>query len=299
MQIAALEREVRLKLTERHGRLVSLTPAGRLLAGHGHTIVDLLSLAELEAVALRDGAAGSYRLAAFPSAARTFVADSWQTLLTNPEFGLRLELAELEPQDAVAALQRGEVELAVTHAYSNMPLPSAGDLAASRIASEMVWLAIHRDDELVAGQSSNPPDARSSAGPGDPAGWAAAPIDLRALAGRDWIVPHRRWTCYEMVQRACGLAGFEPRAVAEATDFAVILSLVNAGAGVALIPELTIAQLPENVVLHPLTAPVQRHNFVLTRKSTDTDPGLRRLRELLAAAARKVLPHALPTVPMR
>jgi len=265
MQIAALEREVRLKLTQRHGRNVTLTPAGRLLARHGHDIVDMLALAERESGALRDGAAGTYRVAAFPSAARTIVAGTWANLLRNPDIGLQLELLENEPDDAVAALHRGEVELAITHAYSNTPAPTAGELVAARIGVENVWLAVHRDDSGLAN------------------GETAA--DLGDYAQHDWVVPHRQSFCYEMVRRACGLAGFEPRIVAEATDFSVILSLVSAGAGVALVPQLTIATLPEAVVLRRLMVPVHRYLFVVTRPSTATDPGIRRLTDLFGSSA--------------
>jgi DNA-binding transcriptional LysR family regulator len=41
-----------------------------------------------------------------------------------------------------------------------------------------------------------------------------------------------------MIQRACARAGFVPRVVARATDFAVLLSLVAAGAGLTLVPDL-------------------------------------------------------------
>ena len=264
MQIASLEREVRLKLTQRQGRNVTLTPAGHLLARHGHDIVDMLALAERESGALRDGAAGTYRVAAFPSAARTIVADTWANLLRNPDIGLRLELLENEPDDAVAALHRGDVDLALTHAYSNTPAQTAGELVATRIGVEDVWLAVHRDDQNV--------------------GDSTAVADLSDYAQRDWVVPHRQSFCFEMVRRACGLAGFEPRTVAEATDFSVILSLVSAGAGVALVPQLTIATLPHGVVLLPLAAPVHRHLFVVTRPSTATDPGIVRLTDLFRSS---------------
>jgi len=75
MQLAALEREVGLALTERRGRRVALTPAGQLLARHGRDIVDQVEVAAMEVAALREGTAGTYRVAAFPTAARSFVVD--------------------------------------------------------------------------------------------------------------------------------------------------------------------------------------------------------------------------------
>src|SRR5690348_14720188 len=81
MQLTALERELSVPLTERQGRRLVLTPAGKVLASHGHDILDRLALAELGVESLRRGAAGSYRVAAFPSAARTFVAATWRGIL--------------------------------------------------------------------------------------------------------------------------------------------------------------------------------------------------------------------------
>jgi DNA-binding transcriptional LysR family regulator len=93
----------------------------------------------------------------------------------------------------------------------------AKGLSATRIVDEPVWIALRDNDPMA--------DVKG-------------PIDLGGLALRDWVVPHRQWSFFEMVERACGAAGFVPRIVAEATDFAVLLSLVAAGAGAALVPQL-------------------------------------------------------------
>jgi DNA-binding transcriptional LysR family regulator len=97
MQIAALEKEVGIRLTQRRGRGLTLTPAGVTLAAHGHDILDRLSLAELELEALRAGTVGRYTLAAFPSAARTFVADACRQLFGDAGSGLDLRITTLEP----------------------------------------------------------------------------------------------------------------------------------------------------------------------------------------------------------
>ncbi len=97
MQLGALERELGIALTERQGRRLALTPAGRLLAHHGRDVIDRLSLAELEIDALRRGDAGTYRVAAFPSAGRTFVADAWRELLSDGA-GMNLLVTTLEPE---------------------------------------------------------------------------------------------------------------------------------------------------------------------------------------------------------
>jgi DNA-binding transcriptional LysR family regulator len=261
MQIAALEREVGVALTEKDGRRVRLTPAGRLLAQHGVDVVERLTLAEMEVHALRDGAAGTYRLAAFPSAARTIVAATWSELLTAGEGSLHIELVEMEPDESSSALRAGDVDLAITHTYSSLEPLDARGLSIWPLRVEPVWLAV--------------PAARGLSGP----------VDLQRFATEDWLVPRKETSCFDMVVRACGAAGFAPRVAAEATDFAVLLALVGVGAGVALVPELAIDRLPEGVQLLAYEAPVHRHLFLATRSSSSADPGLARLRSSISHAS--------------
>jgi DNA-binding transcriptional LysR family regulator len=263
MQLATLEREVGLPLTERRGRRVALTPAGTLLARHGRHIVDQVGVAAMEVAALREGIAGTYRVAAFPTAARSFVAQAWRRLTGEPASGPALRLVELEPVDSLPALAAGEVDLAVTHSYSNVAPAAHPGVETTQIAREDVFLAIPRTD------SSTPATAR-----------------LADYARADWIVPHHRWSCYEMIERACGLAGFAPHAVAEATDFTTQLALVAAGVGVALIPELGCVAVPDQVTLCRLAQPVHRHLHLAARHGRRADPGLARLADLLQDTAR-------------
>ncbi|GAA1976859.1 LysR family transcriptional regulator [Microbacterium pumilum] len=261
MQLSALERELGVALTERQGRRLVLTPAGKLLAAHGRVLVDRLSLAELEVTALRLGEVGSYRVAAFPSAARTFVADAWRRLLAEGA-GVSLTLTTPEPEDALAALTTGETDLAVVHSYSNVPRDIPDGVALHAIVTEPVWLAMRADDPL-----------------GAPA------VDLAELANRPWITPTPDLTCFEMTERACGLAGFRPRIVAQSMDFQVQLELVAAGVGVALVPDLTVAALPREVVLVRPAQALSRRIHAAQRSSTHGDPGVARLVEAFRVAA--------------
>jgi DNA-binding transcriptional LysR family regulator len=276
MQLAALEREVGLALTERQGRRVVLTPAGVVLAGHGHDIVDLVSVAEMEVQTLRQGESGTYRIAAFPTAARSYVTDTWRQLRDGPHVGPALRLTELEPDAAIAALARGDLDLAVTHAYSNVPqLPSQGLFATALVTEEVV---------LATAAGRAPATTRSGA------------ARLADQAHSDWVIPHAELACAEMVKRACGAAGFRPSVVAEATDFSVQLQLVAAGIGVALVPRLAAQGLPAGLQLLPLDPPVERHHFALARRSARSDAGVRRIVELLKDNATRVLDQPSPAM---
>ncbi|WP_019135369.1 LysR family transcriptional regulator [Cellulomonas massiliensis] len=261
MQLRALERELGIALTERRGRRLALTPAGTLLAAHGRDVLDRVSLAEREVDALRRGAAGTYRVAAFPSAARTIVADAWSRL-TAEGGGIELTLTTPEPEEALMALVEGGTDLAVVHSYSNVSRALPEGVEASDVATEPVWVAIRADDP-VAGDT----------------------VDLASLERHPWVAASRHLTCYEMTERACGLAGFRPRVVAESTDFAGQLELVAAGVGVALVPDLTTATVPDGVRLARPATPLHRRTRAARRSTMRTDPGLDRVVGLLVEAA--------------
>jgi DNA-binding transcriptional LysR family regulator len=277
MQLAALEREAGLALTERRGRRVVLTPAGEVLAHHGRSIFDLVSVAEMEVQTLRQGESGTYRIAAFPTAARSYLAETWRQLRDGPHPGPALRLTELEPDPAIAAVARGAVELAITHAYSNVPPLPAQGLLPTPLVTEEVLLAVTT--------TTTPPTTRTGT------------ARLADLATSDWVIPHADLTCAEMVKRACGMAGFQPNIVAEATDYSVQLQLVAAGIGVALVPRLAAQALPDGLRLLPLHQPVERHHFALTRLSARTDTGIRRILELLENNATRLLAQPSPATP--
>jgi DNA-binding transcriptional LysR family regulator len=268
MQLATLERELGVPLTEKRGRRVVVTPAGRLLARHGSGIVDALTVAEMEIASIREGTAGTYRVAAFPTAARTILPRAWRTIAADSDGGLQLRLIELEPSVSIPELAAGEIELAIAHHYSNMPPITEPGLVVTPIATEQVRLAVNiaESPRLTDGL-----------------------VDLADFAAHDWIVPSREWSCFDMVHRATDLAGFEPRTIAEATDFAVQLALVSAGAGVALIPELGTIDIPSDVVLYDLRTPMQRHIVLISRATFTSDAGLNRISAAITDAAAAIL----------
>jgi len=258
MQLNALERELGLQLTERRGRGLVLTPAGRVVASHGRVLGEQLSLAEHEIDAVRDGTAGHYRVSAFPTAARAVMADVWADLLLAN--GPTIDLATAEPEESLQALLAGSIDVAIVHSYSNVPRQMPDNVHVTLLGVEPVKLAV------PAGEQHD------------------STIDLRTFAGRTWIAPSRQRTCFDMVERACGLAGFRPNVVAETDDFDVQLALVRAGVGVALIPQLALDRPLDGVTVLEPEAAIERHLYVATRAELHNDPGVVRLIDALRTA---------------
>src|SRR5271156_6746538 len=205
-QLAALEREVGMRLTERAGRGIELTPAAGILVAHTDALLTRLDAAESDLAALRDQVSGRVALAAFPSAAATFVPAAWAALAGSaPQ--VRLELTEMEPEESLPAVLRGEADVAVAHEYDLLPRPLDPLFERRELLGDPVMLAVPAAHPLAGGGGAVP---------------------LSALAGLPFLAPRDTTSCAEMIQRACARAGFVPRVVARATHFGVLLSLVAA-----------------------------------------------------------------------
>ena len=259
-QLAALEREVGMQLTQRAGRGIGLTTAAGLLVAHTDALLAQLDAAEADLAALRDQVAGRVTLAAFPSAAAEIVPPAWAALAGSAPH-VQLDLVEMEPEEGLPAVARGEIDLAIAHEYDLLPRPLDPLFERRELLSDPVCVAV-------------------------PAGSAAAaegPLELRSLTSQPFLAPRSHTSCAEMIQRACARAGFVPRVVARASDFHVLLSLVAAGAGVTLVPRLATRYLPPGVQLVQPAEPITRQIFTVSRRGGDRKPAVRVVLDALTA----------------
>jgi len=281
-QLAALEREVGMRLTERAGRGLELTPAAQILVAHTDALLSRLDAAEADLAALRDQVAGRVALAAFPSAAASLVPAAWAALAAAaPQ--VRLELTEMEPEESLPAVLRGETDVAVAHEYDLLPRPLDPLFERRDLLTDPVLMAVPANHPLAAG--AEVPPAPVPPAPVPPAPVPPAPVPLNALAGEPFLAPREATSCAEMIQRACARAGFAPGVVARATDFGVLLSLVAAGAGVTLVPALAARRPPPGVRLLRPAEPVTRRLFTVSRRGGDRKPAVRVVLDALTAAA--------------
>jgi DNA-binding transcriptional LysR family regulator len=287
-QLASLEREVGMRLTERVGRGIALTPAAEILVAHTDALLAQLDAAEADVAALRDHVAGSVRLAAFPSAGATFVPQAWAALAASAPH-VDVDLEELEPDESLAAITQGQLDIAVAHEYDVLPRPLGPEFERRELLADPVFLAVPAGwVDRIAGESIGAGGTRGVAG--------GAEIALEAFAREPFLVARNGTSCAEMTRRACAYAGFVPRVVARANEFPVLLGLVAAGAGVALIPELAAVHVPELVRLVRPARPIVRQIFAVSRRGGDRRPAVRVVLEALTTAARTAAPRAVDTV---
>lgn len=209
-QLAKLERDVGAPVLHRNARGVTLTPVGEALLAHAETIAGELRMAE----ALLHGEPAQLTVGTFASAGMTLVPGALAEFRRNhPAVALRL--LDLEPPDGYGLVSSRDLDLLITHRYPGAPLPDPRGLERSPVRSERFRLIL----------PSGHPKAR------------ARRLTLAALAGEDWIsgspgVPNR--VCLEQLADA---AGVRLRVAYETRDYQVILALVEAGLGIAFVPE--------------------------------------------------------------
>jgi DNA-binding transcriptional LysR family regulator len=250
--LARLEAEVGVPLLERHGRGVRLTDAGRLLAARAEEILGRVGAARDELDALVSLSAGRVRLAAFPSALATLVPDVVARLAGNHP-GLGVGLVEAEPPEALDALRRGTVDVALVFEHDRSPVDVDGLRAVPVLAEEL--FLVRRSPGAPDGPGVTPdgrdPDAAQHADDG------AEPADLDGLADAAWIAGCER--CRADLVGRCERAGFSPRIAFETDDYVAVQALVAAGAGVSLLPALALrAHRDPRVVTHALPGAARR-----------------------------------------
>ena len=267
-QLSALERELGIELLERRGRSVQLTPAARALVERTEQILVQLAAAEDEARTIASGTATPLRVASFPSAAATILADAVR------ENGLEVHILEADPQLGLARLRGGEVDLAILWEYDFVPIEAGAGI-------ELVALL---DDPIQVVLPATHPSA------------AAPALELDSLAGQAWVDSTTLSSCHPFLRRVCNAAGFEPRIAAETNDHRALHHLVASGVGLALVPLLSQLDLPASLVARPIrTNPPKRRIHAAFRSLSSEDPRVERLLERLDAAARS-RPAALDLV---
>ena len=77
-------------------------------------------------------------------------------------------------------------------------------------------------------------------------------LRLADLASDPWIEGTPSCACSAMLRRACERAGFTPHIAFESDDYAAIQGFVAAGVGVALIAELALTTVRDDIVIRSL-----------------------------------------------
>jgi DNA-binding transcriptional LysR family regulator len=263
-QLSALEREAGVKLLRRSGRGVELTAAGADLADRTVAMLALLEEAEAALAAHRSELTGELRIGAFPTAVRTLLPGALVRLGTEyPR--LELRVTELDPAEVPDALRTGALDIALVHEYDYVPAEPDPAIVTQPLLAETIFLAYSAADGRGGGTF-----ATEGVSAIETVSTGADPV--LASSTLPWIVATPGTLCHLMAVRLCQAAGFMPRIRHYADDFAAVLTLVAAGQGVALVPELALADLPDGVTLVAL--PALRRTLIACRRGAAAHPAV-------------------------
>src|SRR5271170_4264283 len=230
-QVADLEREVGGALLNRSSGRARLTPHGQLfLAEARKTLLAADRAVEITNRSLL-GQVGSLNIGFFLWGAGGFFARiirDYRKL--HPD--IKLSLYEMRTPEQMEALTSGKIDVAFAR-----PLEAPYDrtLRAELLYRDPVVVVLPRDHPL-----------------------AGTPISIDALAGERFVLCDREMTpmLFDGIVALCSSAGFSPNIVNTSATWSSVLTLVESGEGVALVPSGVRYLKPAGVVISPLVPQV-------------------------------------------
>ncbi|KVD33107.1 LysR family transcriptional regulator [Burkholderia ubonensis] len=256
--IRKFEDALGVQLFARTSKSVALTNAGEVLLGEARRL--LLQAAEAERLTVRSasGYAGRLRVGfvhsmlyrGLPDAVRRFEAD-------HP--GVEIVLSEVNTQAQVQAIQRGQIDLGYAH-WGHFP-------------PEVDSTPIYAEPFVCCLPAGHPLARRRQ-------------VALAALADEPFILfprdaaPHY----HDLIIAQCVNAGFSPLIRHEARLWQTILSMIEFGMGVALVPRVLQQVKSDRLAFRPLKdAPFESRTLELKR-SGSAEPIALRFAEYLRAS---------------
>ena len=224
-QLRLLQRSIPVPLTERDGRRLALTDAGRALAGAAIEVETALARARHTVDEFVDEPAGDVSVAAFHSAASTFFP---VLLRGRTRTAPRLSLADEDvAQDHFPRLTR-DYDLVLAHHLAQAP-PWPRTVTATTLLREPLDVAMPADHPLARHERLTPRD----------------------VADRPWITVHDGFPLMATIDAIATAANRRLDIVHRINEFAVVAETVAAGGGLALMPRWTTRPHPA-LVLRPL-----------------------------------------------
>jgi LysR family nitrogen assimilation transcriptional regulator len=207
-QIKALEQELGIELFYRNGRGIVLTEAGKLLHGYAGGVLDTVTRAASEVMALRSSPRGTIAIGMPPSVGSILTVPLVQCF--RAEFPLiSMRVVEGFSGHLLEWLITGKIDVAVLY-----NAPRISNLSAEPLLREEISLlgAVN-----------------------DPAALTASPVPASRLAELPMILPSRPHGLRLVVDAFLGEAAIEPNVVLEVDAMPSTLSLVERGIGYTLL----------------------------------------------------------------
>lgn len=261
-QLSSAEKSTGVAMLERVGRNVLLTDAGRELVTHADIVLDQLEHAQAAIERVQGDVAGVLRLGFIESISSTMLGPIMRQLRSDhPDLKLRtMGVDGLWPVELIRA---GDLDVSFVVGSQDDPTDVTGGF--DRLPLFRDWFRLVVPQSFFSGASR------------------PKKIDLSTLAGHDFIAPPIDDACGRAAVQACREAGLDPYVAHRVADYPTTLRLVGAEAGVALIPDLGLQRVPDDVLVVDLADPRYRVVELHYRTSSAQRPAVRALIEVVHA----------------
>jgi DNA-binding transcriptional LysR family regulator len=253
--VQEIESELGGPLLERNRRRVSLTPAGQVLLRETAILMERWEEAMRRVRRTAAGEEGELRLGYIGPPTQPFLGRLLAEYRRRyPRVAMHLE--ERTPERVWEMLAKGRLSAAFTRPVSATPVSGLRTL-------------LLRDERFGAAVPSGHPLAERRS------------IPWKLLAGETLVVLARREGVgsHDGILAACRASGFAPRLAYTPSLIGTVLSYVEAGAGVGIVPESVVtADLPLRFVLLTPTVTIP---LVLAWQENEDTPAVQRFRELI------------------
>jgi LysR family transcriptional regulator, transcription activator of glutamate synthase operon len=211
-QIAALERELGVRLFDRTNRRVSLTDAGRAFVARAERVIADLEAAAEEMTAFAGGLRGRVVVGAHQSFAE-HVLPKLLGRFHAEQPGIEVAMREGMADELLARLASGTIDVFIGH------LPGARTPAGCHAQP------LYEDELVIAVAARHPLGLRSS-------------VRIEELRDEPFVIFRPGSGSTHFLNQLTREAGFEPRVAFESEDSLTVRSLVAEGLGIALFPRV-------------------------------------------------------------
>ncbi len=242
-QIHCLERELGSELFHRARGNVTLTPAGEVLLPLAKRILADVETARLQVHELAELRQGRLRLGATPSLCTGPLAHALASFRARYP-GIQLIIDESGSRDLVRQLAEGAIDLALITSPAHRGDPT---LDTVPILREQLTVAVSDGMDL---------DLDS--------------FRIEDLRDRPLVMFREGYDLRSMTLTACQRAGFQPRFAIEGGEMDAVLSFVEAGIGIAVVPSMVLQSRPRLRGV-PFVPPTPTRTIALAHR-TDVHP---------------------------
>jgi len=265
-QLKVLEREAGLPLTERSGRGLILTDAGRALAASATDIAVALERATAVWDTFRNTATGDVSLVTFPTAGQMLLPGVLQDLAGLD--GLAVHCTDMDPELSDFPALTSDYDIVLAHGMRGQLTWGGRGLTSVPLMTEPLDVGLPADHRLA---------GRASLGASD-------------VIGETWIGVPNGYPFERILHDIEQQTGGRARVTQRFADMRLIESFIMAGLGIALVPRYTSGgNQPGRMVLKPLRGfDAERQIVALMRPDRAERLAVRTVIDALRARAAQV-----------